>query len=674
IDSFDPVSCNGGVDGSAQVTAAGGTPNYSFSWIGASSGYTSTEEDPTGMPADVYTLSLADDHSCSSVFSDVLTITEPEAIDLTVDFSSDVSCFGGSNGVVQVTATGGTPPYTFSWVGVVTGFLSNEEDPVNLPPDTYHLVIMDANICASGFWNIVTIDQPPQLTLTTDLVTHVDCSGDASGAIDITPFGGTPAYSFVWTGPGGFTSASEDISGLATGTYSLTLTDALGCTRDYPGLATINVNSAIEASFVITDQNCGEPVPSNDGAIDASITGGTAGYSFLWSGPNGFTATTEDISLLEPGSYMLEVSDGLGCTQPMDPAVVGTPPILTATSTSVDIDCFGAGNGSIDLTAVGGTAPYGFAWTGPFGYTANTEDITNLEAGAYSVTITDLNGCPVPFADINTINETVQLLTPAVRTDISCGGLSDGAIDITVSGGTLPYVFAWSGPAGFTATTEDLSGLEAGAYSLIITDGNDCVYNFPGLETIIEPSSVLASYLSHVDVLCHGNASGSIEIDVSGGQGPYLFDWTNSSGTIVSDLEDPAGLPASTYSLLVTDDNGCVFSFADLAVITEPPLLEANLTKTDISCFDDGNGSITVTATGGSGSYVYSSDGSTYQAGDTFAPLIPGHYTIWTRDDNACVTTDTIIILEPEEILIPEEIASYLCHGALQGEISINGV
>ncbi len=674
IDSFDPVSCNGGTDGSAQITAAGGMPNYSFSWIGTTSGYTSTEEDPTGMPADVYTLNLADNHSCSRMFSDVLTIIEPEVLDLTVDVSSDVSCFGGSNGAVQVTATGGTPPYAFSWVGVVTGFTSNVEDPDNLPPDTYDLVIIDNNICTSGFFSLVTIGEPPQLDLTIDLVTHVNCNGETNGAIDITPFGGTPAYSFDWSGPDGFTATSEDISELAAGAYSLTLTDALGCTRNFPGFVTITENTIITASFDPTNLSCGEPFPSNDGVIDASISGGAGAYSFSWSGPNGFTANTEDISGLEPGSYVLEVSDILGCTQLMNTQVIDIPPLLTASSTQVDIDCFGAGDGSVDLTVVGGTAPYGFAWTGPSGYTANTEDLINLEAGTYNVTITDLNGCPVHFADMATINETAELLAPAVKTDISCGGLSDGAIDITVNGGTLPYVFAWAGPSGFTATTEDLTELEAGSYSLTITDGNNCVYNFPDQETIIEPSSVSASYVFHVDVLCHGDSSGSIEIDVSGGQGPYLFDWTNSSGTTVSDLEDPAGLPAGTYSLLVTDDNGCVFTFADLAIITEPPLLEADLAKTDIGCFEGDNGNITVTANGGSGSYEYSSDGSTYQAGDTFGPLIPGLYTIWTRDGNACVITDTITILEPDEILIPEEIASYLCHGALQGEISINGV
>ena len=674
VNSITPVSCNGGADGSAQITAAGGTTPYSFVWSGATSGYSSTDEDPTAMPADVYSVTITDDHFCIELFADLVTITEPTPISMTLDGSTDVSCFGGNDGTSQITPSGGTPPYLFEWLGASTSHTSTAEDPDDLVADSYTLTITDANLCVVSYPNIVTIDEPAQLDLSIDLVTHVDCNGEATGAIEITPTGGTPNYLFAWTGPNGFTAATEDISGLETGDYSLTITDDHGCTRDFINLVNITENTAITATFAVTDLNCGAPLPSNDGAIDAAISGGTPGYTFLWAGPNGFTATTEDISGLEPGSYLLEVTDILGCVETMAAQVVGAPLPLTATTTQVDIDCFGAGNGSIDLTVAGGTPAYGFAWTGPSGYTGTTEDISGLEAGAYSVTVTYFNGCAVPFADIATITEPLEIQVASVKTDISCGGFTDGAIDITVTGGTPPYLFAWSGPSGFTATTEDLTGLEAGSYSLTITDGSSCVVSFPNLETIIEPASVVASYVSHQDVLCNGDATGSIEIDVTGGITPFLYEWSNSSGTPVSGIEDPVGLPADTYSLVITDASGCIFSFADLATITEPPLLTADLAKTDITCFGDGNGTITVTATGGSGPYDYSSDGLSYQGGDTFSLLAPGFYTIWTRDANLCVVTDTITILEPEEILIQTETISYLCHGALQGEISINGV
>ncbi len=674
VNSTTPVSCNGGNDGSAQITVAGGTAPYTFAWSGATSAYTSTEEDPTAMPADVFSVTITDDNGCIQAFPNVLAISEPAPITMTVDGSTDVSCFGGLDGQILMTPAGGTPPYTIQWLGSFTGHSSSAEDPLDLIADTYSLTITDNNLCIATFPDIVIIGEPAQLNVSLDLVVHVDCYGAATGSIDITPSGGTPSYLFAWSSPNGFTGTTEDISGLAAGVYSLTITDDHGCSRDFPDLVTLTETPQITASFSITDLNCGLPLPSNDGAIDASISGGLPAYTFSWTGPNGFTDNTEDISALEPGDYVLEVTDNLGCVEVMLPQTVGIPPPLTATTTQVDIDCFGAGNGSIDLTVAGGTAPYAFAWTGPDGFTSNTEDISGLEAGAYSVTLTYFSACVVPFPDIATIVESPEIQVASVKTDISCGGFTDGAIDITVTGGVPPYLYAWTGPNGFTSAAEDLSGLEAGDYSLIITDGNSCVQSFPVLQTIIEPSSVMATYVSHADVQCNGDAGGSIEIDVSGGIAPYVFDWTNSSGTSVSAMEDPVGLPADTYSLLVTTDNGCIFSFPDLATITEPPLLLADLVKTDISCFGAGDGSITVTAAGGSGPYDYSSDGSIYQAGNSFGPLSPGFYTIWTRDANLCVITDTLTILEPEQILIQSETNTYLCHGSLQGEISINGV
>jgi gliding motility-associated-like protein len=674
VNSVTPVACNGGSGGSAQITVSGGTTPYSYAWTGATSGYSSIQEDPTGMPADDYSVTVTDDHSCMETFADLLTVTQPAPLNVTVDNTADVSCFNGNDGGTQITVTGGTPPYSFQWTGAISGYTSNIEDPQDLVADSYNLTVIDANLCFITYPNIITITEPVLLDLTIDLVTHVNCNGESTGAIDISPSGGTPPYLFAWTGPGGFNANTEDITGLEAGSYNLGLTDSHGCYRDFPDLVIINENTPITATFSITGLNCGLPLPSNDGAIDATVSGGAPGYTYLWSGPSGFTAATEDISGLQPGLYVLEVTDNLGCIETMAAQTVASPPELTATTTQVDIACFGNGNGSIDLTVAGGTPGYGFAWSGPSGFTETTEDISGLEAGAYSVTVTDLNGCGVPFTDIATIAESPEILVASVKTDISCGTLTDGTIDITVSGGVLPYLFAWSGPSGFTATTEDLSGLGAGSYSLNITDGNSCVVSFPDLETIVEPSSVVASYVSQVDILCHGDATGSIEIDVSGGIAPYTYEWTNSSGNAVSVLEDPMGLPADTYSLLITDANGCIFNFPDLAILTEPSLLTADLAKTDVTCFGAGDGSIMVTATGGNGAYDYSMDGIIYQAGNSMTPLNPGFYTIWTRDANLCVVTDTITILEPEEILIQSETAIYECPGALHGEISVNGV
>jgi gliding motility-associated-like protein len=676
VDATTDVSCNGGSDGTAGITPSGGTAPYSFLWTGSVSGYSSSDEDPSGMPADSYSLTTTDAAGCNQLFADLVVITEPGAIVAVVNGTTDVSCFGGNDGAADITVTGGTPPFTFSWTGDISGQTSSAEDPDNLVADTYDLVITDANGCIQSYNDLVTITQPGELSVAVEDITHVDCYGEATGVIDITPSGGTPPYFFSWQGPGGFTATTEDLTGLGPGDYSLTLTDGMGCEMEFDDLVTINENTLITATFDLTDISCNG---GSDGEIDAKVKGGTPPYSYSWTGPSGFTGSSKKISGLQAGPYQLTVTDGLGCIMVFPDQTLNEPPPIAAGETHVNIDCFGAANGSIDLSPSGGTLPYTFAWTGPGGFTASTEDLTGLEPGNYSVAITDANLCTAQFTDIVTITEPAEITVSSARTDISCAGMADGAIDITVSGGTPPYLFSWTGPGGFTSGDEDISGLAAGAYSLTITDGNGCTVNMPGLETIIEPPAISATYVSHQDVGCNGDASGSIEIDVAGGTPPLAFNWTNSLGATQSTEEDPSGLTAGTYSLTITDANGCVQVFPDLATITEPPPLSLALAKTDIACYGAGDGTITVTASGGTPPYQYSRLGNldpSYQPGNVFTGLGPGHYTIWVRDANLCVETDTITIFESAEIQIGDETESgeILCHGDSSAQISIDGV
>ena len=674
------TSCSDGTDGWISFEIYGGTAPYEwyiYEGIGLPVDFglapTSTTITSVGRrKLDVFLIGVKDADE-TSVYM-IASVGGPDSMSITSYLYTGITCNNDNDGSITVTATGesNSPVYTLTGpIGATntSGFFNN------LPGGSYTVTAGDGGGCGStAVTPSIIINNPDPVDLNLDLVTNVACNGDATGAIGITPTGGTPGFTYAWTGPNGFISNTQDISGLDIGPYNLTLTDLNGCSRDYTPVATITENSPIIGTFVPTDLSCGLPLPSNDGTIDATISGGSGSYTYLWSGPNGFSAFTQDISGLEPGSYVLEVTDNSLCVQTMAPQVVGAPAELTAVTSQTDIECFGAGDGTIDLTVAGGTAPYTYVWSGPNGFTAGTQDISGLEAGAYSVTVTYAGGCSVPFTNIATIAETPEILVSSVKTDISCGGLSDGTIDITISGGLGPYTYAWTGPSGFTSTSQDLSGLAPGSYSVTITDAYTCAVNFLDQETIIEPSSVIATYDTHQDVLCNGDASGSIDINVSGGIAPYIYQWTNSSGTPVSTIQDPVGLPADTYSLVITDANGCIFSFADLATISEPPPLTASLSKTDISCFGAGDGTITVLAAGGAGGYEFSSDGLSYQGGATLGSLTPGLYTIWTRDVNLCVITDTITIVEPTEILIQSETATYLCPGNLLGTISINGV
>ncbi len=674
VNGTTDVTCPGGTDGAASITPGGGTPPYIFAWSGALSGYFSTDEDPVDMPADIYSLTITDSRGCNQLFTNLLTITEPPLLNLVLDGTTDLSCFGGNDGSASVTVEGGVPPYTFSWSGDATGHTSGSEDPVDLVADTYDLTITDSNGCTYDYNDLVTINEPDDLVVNLDNVVNVDCHGESTGAINITPSGGTPPYTFAWNGTGGFAATTEDIADLAQGTYSLVITDDNGCSRNYTDLATVAENAAIVATFTITDVSCHG---ADNGAIDATVSGGTPSYTFNWTGPSGFTAATEDVTDLAPGSYMLTVTDLLGCVQAMPAQPVNEPTSITASATSVDIDCNGAGNGSADLTVSGGTPGYVIAWTGPSGFTAVTEDISNLEAGDYSVTITDANNCIVPFSNIVTILEPDAIQVTPVKTDISCGGLPNGAIDITVTGGTPPYSFAWTGPSGFSSTQEDISGLEAGSYSLTITDGNGCITAFPDLETIVAPSSVSVTVDAYQDVLCNGETNGSIEISVTGGTPPYGFSWSNSSGELVSTDEDPTGLGAGTYTLNVIDQNSCSFMFFNLVTIADPPLLLVdNIAVTDVTgCPGDATGSVTVAASGGTGSITFSLDGGAPQGSGTFNGLTAGDHSISLRDDNGCTFDTLFSVSEPLPITVQSENSTDIsCSGVNEGTIEVTAV
>jgi len=662
------VNCNGGNDGTVRITPSGGTPAYSFLWTGAFFGYTSTDEDPTGMPADTYSVTISDANGCSRIYTDLLSIDEPPSMTLTLVGSSNVSCFGGNDGTATITIGGGNPPYTFAWVGVVTGPASNVQDPNDLPADTYSLFVLDNNGCFISANNFLTITEPAGLAVSVDLVTDVSCNGESTGAIDITPIGGTSPFIFNWTGPNGFTSTDEDLTNLAVGDYSLSISDVNTCTRLYNPLATISENPPITATFAVTDLSCGDPVASNDGAIDVTVSGGAPTYTYLWTGPFGYTTNTEDINALLPGSYVLEVTDILGCIMSFPAQVVGIPPVLTASTTQVDIDCFGAGDGSIDLTVTGGTAPYLFAWTGPLGFTANTEDIANLEAGAYSVTVTDDHGCPVPFTDIATITEVPEILASPVKTDVSCAGGADGTVDITATGGSLPFTFAWTGPFGFTATTEDLSGLVAGSYSLTITDANGCVVSFPNLETILEPAPISISY-TQVDVTtCFDTPEGSIDATGAGGTGTILYSLDGSVPDISGNFTN---LTPGTYTLTLTDQNGCTLN-TPVEIFGPPELLIDNIAISDVTgCAGDSNGSLVLTASGGTGALEYSLDDVTYQPSSTFSGLAAGDYTVYVKDVNGCIASAPATVGEPAPVtaLVMKTDASF---GSL-GSITISG-
>ena len=283
-----------------------------------------------------------------------------------------------------------------------------------------------------------------------------------------------------------------------------------------------------------------------------------------WS-PGG--QTTIHVSANASGTYFTTVSDVNGCTAVSNSIVVNVSPAISVTTTPTNVLCFGDANGSALAVATGGTAPLSYSWnTVPV---QTVDNATNLIAGTYIVTATDAYGCTSTASAI--ITQPAVLALSTTQVNVSCNGGSNGSIDLTVSGGTSPYTYAWGGGQ----TTEDIGTLNAGTYTVTVTDANGCIATTSA--TITEPTALNLS-TTQVNVTCNGGSDGSIDLTVSGGVSPYSYTWSNSALT-----EDISGLVAGTYSVNVVDANFCTASTS--VSITEPAAIV-------ISGFTPGSGSI----------------------------------------------------------------------------------
>ena len=424
----------------------------------------------------------------------------------------------------------------------------------------------------------------------------VSCNGAIDGFIDLTVTGGTAPYSYVWSNG----ATTEDISDLGAGTYSVVVTDINDCSVS---MEVVIIESEAMAISESHSDYTGFGVSCNgatDGSIDVTVTGGTGNYTYVWS--NG--ATTEDLSELGAGTYSVVATDDNGCSVSIEVDITESEAMdITATNsdyTGFGVSGSGATDGSIDITVTGGTGNYTYTWSNG----ATTEDLSDIGAGTYSVVVTDENGCSVSI-EVE-ITEPVGMEISESHSDytgfgVSCNGATDGSIDVTVTGGTGNYTYTWSNGA----TTEDLSDLGAGTYSVVATDenGNTVSISVEITESEAMAISSLASDYSGFGVSCNGATDGSIDITVTGGTGNYTYEWSNGAST-----EDVSDLGAGTYSVVVTDDNGCLISAS--VEITESEAMAISSVASDyngfgVSCNGAMDGFIDVSVSGGTGNYSY---------------------------------------------------------------------
>jgi len=423
------VSCNGGNNGVITVSTSGGSPNYTYSW---GSGITS--QNRTNLTAGNYTLTTTDSKSCTATA--LFTISEPAPLTAAATVTN-ASCANLANGSVSFTINGGTAPFSFS------GLPSSN----NLAAGNYSFTVTDANGCT--FSSSFAVSNSTTIALNGTII-QASCNGGANGGVNLTPSGGVSPYSYNWSN----STTNQNLTGVSAGTYTTTATDNAGCTAS----ASFNLSEAstLAANPSVTNTTC---FYTNDGAIGLFTTGGLSPYTFNWSNGN----TTDQLTNLAAGTYLLTITDANNCNK-LETVVVNSPDSLMLSLNTTNPTCFTTANGAISTQATGGSGTLTFAWSNNL----TTQSLTNLGAGTYSLTVTDVNACTISSSA--TLNAPPALQLSAIITNATANNIADGAIDLTVSGGTPDYTYLWSNGA----QTQDLSSEAAAAYTVTITDANNC--------------------------------------------------------------------------------------------------------------------------------------------------------------------------------------------------------
>jgi len=518
------VTCFGGNNGVATVNASGGTGTLDYLWNPSGQATVSA----VNLSAGTYTVTVTDDNNCTTTAA--VGVVQPPDLVLSA-VATAAKCFNEASGSITASGSGGVAPYQFVWSNMV-----NTPVNPNIPAGGYTVTISDANACAETAF--VTVGQAPLLTVTTATV-NVLCFGGNNGSATATAAGGTGLYTYKWSTVPQQTSAT--VTGLQAQIYTVTITDANGCTVTQT--ATPNAPEVISTTVTKTNADCSG---SSDGTATVSASGGAGGFTYKWNtAPQQTTATASN---LVAGTYTVTVTDVNGCTS-TNSINIGQPTPLQLTATVTDASCFGSTNGQITLAQQGGTAPFGYAWSSG----DNSQNISGKAAGPYTVTLSDANGCTLVLQ--NAITQPEAIVLSVASQSIPCFGQGTGALNLSSSGGTPAYTIAWTGPNGFSGSGSNLNNLFGGAYTVTVTDAEGCATSTSAL--VLQPASALTLALPDIaDTICFLATDGTATAQVSGGTTPYTYIWTGTNQTSAT----ITGLVSNTYAVEVTDANGCMQS------------------------------------------------------------------------------------------------------------------
>jgi gliding motility-associated-like protein len=555
---------------------------------------------------------------------------------------------------------------------------------------SYKFIIRDLNNCEVSRSADLLEPQPINISfIKSDFNgSNVTCRGYSDGSAEADVTGGNGNYSYYWYPASGSLSVGDSdrlLDSIPAGKYYLRVTDQMGCIKidsvtliDPPGmiLTGSEVSRSNDGNFNISCNG------ANDGFINLSITGGSGTYTYLWVGPDGFSATTEDISGLKAGIYTCTVTDVNGCILMPQPLFNLTQPdllsISTMSSLSADgvynINCHGE-NGSIDITVSGGSPDnYNYTWSTSdgSGIVQGQQDQSALTAGSYHLLVSDINGCN---AETNVLlTEPAALTLKLVPTNITCQSetFDNGSVNLTVTGGILPYSYMWSNGV----TTRDINGLTEGYYSVTVTDANGCNREDSVKVNLPPPLAFnkLISTYNGFNISCFGRSDGFIQISPTSGLAPYNYSWQGPDG-FNQGTKDISGLKAGRYTLIITDSNLCTgydtIDMEEPGEISMAILTSLSMTGNhNINCNGEKTGSIEVEAVNNAGpvTYIWADGGM----GSLREGLKAGSYKVIISDSNNCQADSLITITEPDALNLSFEITKPFCPDMPDGEIKLN--
>jgi hypothetical protein len=645
------VDCHGDSTGTINITATGGTGNLNYTWDNGE-----ITENIDSLPEGDYIINITDSFGCT--FNDAISITEPISPLLinTLLIVDQTSC-SSPNGSIDIDVTGGTTNYNYSWSNTDTS-----QDINSLTDGTYYVIVTDQNSCIDSVgFTISLATNPINISFNTSNYNGaaISCFGNSDGSIFSVVTGGEGTLNYSWSNG----IANDTINNLGEGSYTLTITDSVGCTN----LDSISLTQPdpLSANHVLSQSSCNGANAVISVYLD--ITGGTGGYQEFWYGDNPDTLSAGVL-------YTYTVTDTNSCTlTDAFTATYATPLIVNGYQT--DVLCHGDSSGAAAFVVSGGSPPYNYLWSN--GDTNPTA--INLIAGTYTCTISDLSGCSYP-ASI-TVSQPVNSLSASssLIDSISCYGYNTGSAYISADGGVPftvgdEYNFLWG-----DGQTDSIANNLFGGYNIYsITDDNGCILTdsifIPENDSIFTTNTL--SNNNAFNISCNGGNDGSIDIIINGGVAPFNINWSNGQDSTFID-----SLLADTYYLTITDSFGCTFNDA-ISLIEPTSLSLINDSQTNVSCNGYSDGSFSFHIDGGIPNYIISGlINITISEFDTlqFNNVTANSNIINITDQNGCVAIDSIVITEPGIIDPILSISNYngvniSCKGFDDGYINIDSI